>query len=160
MESADAGPEVLFEADHVGVGQRVAVALGTGLALVGLSAFVRWGLGGVAISAGLSRTLWAVGALVSAAMIVAALRARTVYRVEVANTHLVLWRDPGVAERFPLTALRAVASEAHPGGWSRDPSERLVLTLTDGTARRFTLHDEADTPGIVRDLRASLPPAP
>ena len=83
-----------------------------------------------------------------------------VYRVEVANTALVLWRDPGVAERFALRALRAAASEPHPGGWSRDPSERLVLSLSDGTTRRFTLHDEADTPGIVRDLRALLPPAP
>ncbi len=160
MDLPDCAPVVLFEGSHVGLGQRVGVALGTGLSLVALSQFVRWGLGGApSVGAG-PWGLWLLGALVSAAMIAAALRSRTVYRVEVSAAEVVLWRDPGVAERFPRERVRAVASAPVQGGWSRDPSEDLVLTLDDGTSRRLSLHDEADTPGIARDLRETLALSP
>lgn len=160
MVLPDRAPVVLFEGSHVGLLQRVGVALGTGLSLVALSLFVRWGLGGAPSAGAGPPGLWLLGALVSAAMIAAALRARTVYRVEVSAAEVVLWRDPGVSERFARERVRAVVSAPVQGGWSRDPSEDLVLTLDHGASRRFSLHDEADTPGIVRDLREILALAP
>jgi len=160
MAPSDRAPAVLFDGSHVGLAQRVVVALGTGLSLVALSLFVRWGLGGTASLDTVPRGLWAMGGSITAGMLVAALRARTVYRVEVSSDELIVWRDPGVAEHFALASVRAADSAPAEGGWSRDPSDDLVLTLDGAPPRRFTMHDEADTTGVARDLTALLAPSP
>jgi hypothetical protein len=91
-------------------------------------------------------------------MSIAALRSRVVRRVEVtpdAQT-LLLYRDPGTIERLPFATIVSVTSEAAQGGWSRDPAELLVLTMRGGHTVRHALPDDADTPGIVTDLRTLL----
>ena len=93
-------------------------------------------------------------------MLASALSSRVARRVEVvpANGALMVYRDPATVETFALTDLAEARSELPPGGWSRDPAEDLVLVLRDGTTRRFSLPDEADTPAIVRDLLTHLDP--
>lgn len=149
-------PEVLFEGPHASVAHRLAVAVGTGAVLVGAVVFVRWGfnLAGPLVP---PRVL-AIAALVAVAMSVAALRSRVVWKVSVDHEAraLLLHRDPGAVERVALADIAAVSSEAPMGGWSANPAERLVVTPRDGAAKRYQLLDEADTPGIVRDLRRCL----
>ncbi len=149
-------PEVLFEGPHASVAHRLAVAVGTGAVLVGVVVFVRWGFDLMGPLA--PPRVIALAAVVTVAMAVAALRSRVVWKVSVdhGSRALLLHRDPGAVERFALADLASVASEPPLGGWSANPAERLVLTLRDGAAHRYTLLDEADTPGIVKDLRRCL----
>lgn len=152
MTNPEVAPEVLFEGPHAGVFHRVIVALGTGISLVGVVAFVRWGFGmaGPLVSA----RVIVLATVVAVSMAIAALRSRVVWKVCVDREkgELLLFRDPGVVDRVGLDTVVGVSSQARLGGWSADPSERLVLSLREGISRRYELLDEADTPGIVRDL--------
>ena len=152
----DPPPDVLYDSPRAGVAQKVAVSVATGAALSGFTLLVRWGFYPAAQRA------WpfvSLGVLVTVVILVAAAFSRTVRRVEVSGACLKLYRDPAAIEEHPREALASVATEAARGGWSRDPSERLVLTFKNGTTRRYDLPDDADTPGIVRDLTAWLDPA-
>jgi hypothetical protein len=155
-------PEVVYESSHVTVGHRVLVALGSGLAVFGTMSFLRWGFGAVGVDRRALLSSILLGGAVALGLVIAALRSRVVWRVTLdrAASELRIERDPDAVDRWRLSEIAEVRALPVAGGWSRDPSERLVLSLSDGTTRRFTLHDEADTPGIVRDLRALLPPAP
>lgn len=152
-----AGSQVVYESVHVGVGHRLGVALGSGLAVFAAMAFLRWGCGAVSVgSRGLTAGV-AVGALVAVAMAVAALRSREVWRVTIdpAVGALRLDRDPDDVERFALADVLDVRALPVAGGWSRDPSERLALRLRDGSERVFALPDDALTAGIVEDIVAA-----
>ncbi|MBL8602961.1 MAG: hypothetical protein JNK72_13635 [Myxococcales bacterium] len=145
--------EVLIAVEFVSVPRRIVVSLGTGAALVGFALYLQWAFRLVTPDrAGL--VVGALGAAVSLAMVAAAFRSQKVYRITLdrGEGRLKVWRDPGVLEQFALAELKAVESVPPVGGWSRDPSERLVLTLSSGARRVFELPDEADTPAIVRDL--------
>ncbi len=152
----DPPPDVLYDSPRAGVAQKVVVSVATGAALSGFTLLVRWGFYPAAQRA------WpfvSLGALVTVVMLVAVALSRTVRRVEVNGACLKLYRDPAAIEEHPRETLAGFASEAAQGGWSRDPSERLVLTFKNGTTRRYDLPDDADTPGIVRDLTAWTDPA-
>ncbi|MEZ4392491.1 MAG: hypothetical protein R3A48_15490 [Polyangiales bacterium] len=139
---------VLYEAPQVSRGRRVAVALLFGALPPALGAWWRWvrqrGEGPSAIQV-------ALGVAVAAAMIAAAMRSRTAFRVEVTAQTLRVHRDPGVVESFDLGEI-TVRAEPTVGGWSRTPSERLTVTRRDGRAESFSLPDDAHTPGIVDDI--------
>ncbi|MBI5517996.1 MAG: hypothetical protein HY909_29760 [Deltaproteobacteria bacterium] len=145
--------EVVFESPRVSIAQKVLASFGAGLALAALAAFSRWGF-----HPGRHLLAWlpvlAPGAAVTVVMLVAVVLGRTVHRVSIEGDRLKLHRDPNHLDVYPLEAVKAFTSEPVVGGWSRDPSERLVLHLADGSRRAYALPDEADTPGIVRDLEA------
>jgi hypothetical protein len=156
-EAAAVGTEVVYESVHVGVGHRLAVALGSGLTVFAAMAFLRWGCG--AMSAGPRGMLsgGVVGAIVAAGMAFAALRSRTVWRVTLDRAAGVVRvdRDPNVVERFDLADVIDARAVPVAGGWSRDPSERLALRLRDGRERAFALPDDALTTGIAADILAA-----
>lgn len=139
---------VIYDSPHVPRGRRVVVALLFGALPPIVGAWWRWvrqrGGGPAAVHI-------MVGAGVALVMIVAALRSRTVYRVELTARELRVHRDPGVIERWPLREV-SVRSEPAVGGWSRSPSERLVITAADGASAHYALPDDADTPGVARDI--------
>lgn len=152
----DPPPDVLYDSPRAGIAQKVVVSVATGAALTGFTLLVRWGFYPAAQRA------WpfiSLGVIVTVVMLVAAALSRTVRRVEVNGACLKLYRDPAAIEEHPRETIVSFASEAAQGGWSRDPSERLVVTFKNGTALRCDLPDDADTPGIVRDLTAWLDPA-
>jgi hypothetical protein len=145
--------EVVFESPRVSIPRKVLASLGAGLAMAALGAFARWGFhpghtGRSAVPMAL------LGAVVSLGMLLSAVLGRTVRRVAVEGGTLRLYRDPDAVETIPLGAVRGFGSEPVIGGWSRNPSERLVVELNLGPRRVFSLPDEADTAGIVRDLEA------
>lgn len=147
--------EVLYEGPHASVAHRVLVSVGAGALLWAMAVFLRWGLGGAEHPVeGTSRAAL-VSAVVSAAMVVAALRSRAAWRVEIdhPSRSVRVHRDPDVVETFALADLDDVRHEPAVGGWSRDPSERLVLVAKGGATRAFSLPDDAHTPGIVDDIR-------
>jgi hypothetical protein len=161
MRDQDPQPDdgVLFDSPRTSPAWKAVVSLATGATLCAFMSFIRWAaregpLGAVSAPAAL------LGVAVSCAMLTTALSSRVARRVEVvpANRSLVVHRDPAAVETFALADLAEARSELPPGGWSRDPAEDLVLVLRDGTTRRFSLPDEADTPAIVRDLVTHLEP--
>ncbi len=148
--------EAVYDSERTGLVRRALVSLGTGLAFWAMTAFASWGLRapGGGLGAWLPR---GVGFAVAVGLLVAAVSSRVVRRVALDHglSAVRLYRDPGAVEVLPLGAIAALGSEPAVGGWSRDPSERLVVTLRDGTVRRYTLPDDADTPGIATDLDAA-----
>lgn len=139
---------VIYDSPHVPPARRVVVALLFGALPPAMGAWWRWvrhrGEGPSALHL-------ALGAAVALAMIAAALRSRTAYRVELTRDTLRVHRDPGVVERFDLRAI-TVRAEPVVGGWSRTPAERLAVTDREGRATVFSLPDDAHTPGIVDDI--------
>lgn len=146
---------VLYESEQTPLAWKLLVAACTGAAAVGAVAFLRWFERADDLGLSSAGSL-ALGAGVALAMAGAASGSRVVRRVEVRGGALRLARDPGATEVFPLGDIATAASEPAAGGWSRDPAETLVLTLRGGETRRFTLPDDADTPGVVRDLEEHL----
>lgn len=139
---------VLYETPHIPRARRVAVALLFGALPPIVGAWWRWVR---QRGEGPTPAHLVLGAAVAGLMIAAALRSRTVFRVELTATTLSVHRDPGVVERFPLDEITARA-EPTVGGWSRSPSERLVLATARGETVRYTLPDDAHSPGIVDDI--------
>jgi hypothetical protein len=139
---------VIYEAPHVPPHRRVAVALLFGAIPPAVGAWWRWVRHR---GEGPSTLHLALGLAVALAMIIAALRSRTAYRVELTPDTLRVHRDPGVVETFALGDITAWA-EPVVGGWSRTPAERLTVTDRDGRTTRFALPDDAHTPGIVEDI--------
>jgi hypothetical protein len=139
---------VLYETDFVPRARRVAIALAFGALPPLAGTWWRWVRHGAAVPTALHL---GVGVAVALAMIVAAVRSRTVFRVEVTREALRVHRDPGVVETF---ALAEVTPRAEPtvGGWSRNPAETLCLVARDGSVRIWRLPDDAHTPGIVEDI--------
>lgn len=139
---------VLYETPQVSRGRRIAVALIFGALPPAVGAWWRWvrqrGDGPTAVHL-------ALGAAVAAVMIAAAMRSRTVFRVEVTAHTLRVHRDPGVVETFDLGEV-TVRAEPTVGGWSRTPAERLAVTSRGGHTVTFVLPDDAHTPGIVDDI--------
>jgi|JI10StandDraft_1071094.scaffolds.fasta_scaffold505136_1 hypothetical protein len=154
VQAQPAGPEVIYESAHTSLVHRLTVAFGAGVMVFVTFAFLRggWGVWTVA------RWYLAVASLVTVALVVAALRSRTVWRVTLDHRAGVLGvdRDPDVTERWPFTDLASAEAVPVAGGWSRDPADRLVLRLRDGQSLAFTLPDDALTEGIVSDIRAAL----
>ena len=151
--------EIVYESPRTGLGWKAVVALATGAAFDGMIAFARWGLHPHATyHPAVRQAGHALGALVTMVVLGMALASRVVRRVSYdprART-LRLDRDPGATDVLPFHTLDRLASVAPVGGWSRDPSERLVVTLRDGTVRGYTLPDDADTPAIVAELETAL----
>lgn len=150
--------EVVYESTHVGVAHRLAVALGSGLAVFAAMSFLRWGCSAMGVDRrGLLSGL-VVGGALALGMAVAALRSRVVWRVTLdrAEGELRIDRDPDAVERWPLAELAGARTLPVAGGWSRDPAERLALRLADGRELVFTLPDDALTEGIAADIRAAL----
>ena len=152
-------PEVIYESTHVGVGHRLAVAVGSGVVVFAAMAFLRWGCGAAAVD---RRGLLGgalVGGALAVGLVVAALRSRVVWRVTLdrAAGELRIERDPAVVERWPLADVAGVRTLPVAGGWSRDPSERLAVQVRGEPGERvFALPDDALTEGIARDIRAAL----
>lgn len=146
--------DVLYESPHPTIATKLLVALGTGVGLGALTAFTLWAPHAERTLASVRGPSVISGALGFVVIVVAIFAGRTVRRVVVdrASRALVLHRDPHATERYPLKSLRALSSEPTVGGWSRDPAERLVLSLDDGRVLKWDLPDDADTPGIVKDL--------
>lgn len=153
--SSDAFENVIYDSPRTSLAWKVVVSLATGFACAWVMSFLRWFAREGALGA-MTPPMIALGALVSLAMLTAALRSRVVRRVEVTadRRELLLYRDPGVVERVAFADVTAIGSERPAGGWSRDPAEDLVLSLRAGAERRYALPDDADTPGIVSDLRS------
>lgn len=139
---------VIYESPHVPPHRRVAVGLLFGAIPPAVGAWWRWVRHR---GEGPSTLHLTVGLAVAAAMIAAALRSRTTYRVELTTDSLRVHRDPGVVETFSLADV-TVRAEPVVGGWSRTPAERLVVTDRAGRTTRFALPDDAHTPGIVDDI--------
>ncbi|MFO0626095.1 MAG: hypothetical protein U0325_10800 [Polyangiales bacterium] len=139
---------VLYDSPHVPPRRRVAVALLFGALPPAVGAWWRWVRHR---GEGPSTLHLALGLAVAVAMIAAALRSRTAYRVEITPDSLRVHRDPGVVEAFALGEV-TVRAEPVVGGWSRTPAERLAITTRDGHTSRFALPDDAHTPGIVDDI--------
>lgn len=139
---------VIYESPHVPPHRRVAVALLFGAIPPAVGAWWRWVRHR---GEGPSTLHLALGLAVALAMIVAALRSRAAYRVELTPEALRVHRDPGVVETFALAGV-TVRAEPVVGGWSRTPAERLAVTDREGRTTRFTLPDDAHTPGIVDDI--------
>ncbi len=150
--------EVLYEGAHSTVGRRFGVSLGTAGTLVAVVGFVRWGLGGErALRDLVSPGVWALAGAIAVVMCIAALRSRVVWRVTLeGGGHLRMDRDPGAVERFALAEITRAESAPAKGGWSRDPSEKLILHHRDGQATRWELPDDADTPGVARDINTGV----
>ncbi len=148
---------VLFDSPRTSPVWKAIVSLATGATLCAFMSFIRWAAREAPLGA-VSAPTALLGVAVSCAMLASALSSRVARRVEVvpAAGSLVVYRDPAAVETFALTDLAEARSELPGGGWSRDPAEDLVLVLRNGAVRRFSLPDEADTPAIVRDLRAHL----
>lgn len=148
------GIQVVYESPHVGVGHRLAVALGSGVTVFAAMAFLRWGCGAASVGQRGLASGAVLGALVAVAMAVAALRSREVWRVTIdpADRTLRLDRDPDGVERHALADVLEVRVLPVAGGWSRDPSERLALRLRDGSERVYSLPDDALTTGIAADI--------
>lgn len=144
-------PEVLYESGHVSRARRVTLALLCGALLPAAACWWRWVRHG---RAGASLPEVLLGLALAVLMVATALRSRTVYRVEHDGAELRIHRDPGTIDRYDLAGLRAT-SEPTPGGWSRDPSETLVLGLPGGRTVRYRLPDDADTLGIVADIETA-----
>lgn len=149
--------EILYDSPRTHLVWKGVVSLLTGLALAWFMSFLRWFAREGDLGA-MTPPMISLGAVVSLVMLVSALSSKIVRRVEVTEDRdrLLLHRDPGVTDVIALSDLVGVCSEAHVGGWSRDPAEDLVLTRRDGAALRYAFPDDADTPGIVSDLRAHL----
>jgi hypothetical protein len=145
---------VLYDSPRTPLVWKAVVSLATGFALAWFMSFLRWFARQGSLGA-LTPPMLALGVAVSAVMLATALRSRVVRRVEVSSdgATLILYRDPGTVERITFADLTDARSERAQGGWSRDPADVLVLALRSGE-RRYTLPDDADTPGIVADLRA------
>lgn len=139
---------VIYESPHVSLARRVALSLVFGAVPPALGAWWRW-----VAHRGLAPSPLhiALGVFVSVAMLWAALRSCTVYRVVLTERALHVHRDPGVVETFELSQVTARSVPAE-GGWSRSPAERLEVRTSDGLSRSFTLPDDAHTPGIVDDI--------
>lgn len=140
--------DALYESAHVSRARRVALSLAFGALPPLAGAWWRWARDG---SASFAPPEALLGGAIALGMVVAALRSRAVYRVELSADTLRIHRDPGVVDRYPLAEVTA-SSEPTPGGWSRDPSEALVITGRDGARTRYRLPDDAHTPGIVDDI--------
>jgi hypothetical protein len=150
--------EIVYEGSHVTVGHRLAVALGSGLTVFAATSFLRWGCGPMGID---RRGLLAgliLGGVVAVGMAIAALRSRVVWRVALDRSagELRIDRDPGEAERWPLRDIAGACAQPVAGGWSRDPAERLVLSLRGGDERVFSMPDDALTTGIAADICVAL----
>lgn len=147
--------QVIYESDHVTVGHRLAVAVGAGVAVFATMYFLRWGWRPVGPDHRGLLTGAALAGVVALALAVAALRSRVVWRVTLdpAAGTLRIDRDPAAVERWALADILEVRAVPVVGGWSRDPAERLVLRLRDGSEREFALPDDALTSGIVGDIR-------
>lgn len=159
-EMSDILPEdILYDSARPTLSLKVVVAVATGVMLVGFMSFARWFSAGTELGV-VTPPMVVLGAAVSVAMLGAALRSRVVRCVAVDGLRrsLRLYRDPGTSEVIALADVAAVSSEVPAGGWSRDPAEDLVLAMRDGSTRRYGLPDDADTPGIVRDLVTLLTP--
>lgn len=152
--TSDAFENVIYDSPRTSLAWKVVVSFATGLACAWVMSFLRWFAREGALGA-MTAPMMALGAVVSLAMLTAALRSRVVRRVEVTadRRDLLLYRDPGEIERVAFVDVTAIRSERPAGGWSRDPAEDLVLSLHAGAERRYALPDDADTPGIVSDLR-------
>lgn len=152
---------VLYDSERTSLAWKALVSAAAGAAVVAFMSFMRWFARDAPIGA-VSPRMAALGVAVAAAMVAAAVRSRVVRRVEFSpdGERLVLHRDPGALESFPVGDLVGARSDAPSGGWSRDPSDVLVLALRDGSERRYALPDDADTPGIVRDITARLGATP
>ncbi len=148
---------VLYDSPRTSLAWKVVVALATGVSLAWFMSFVRWFAREAPLGA-VTRPMALLGAGVSVVMLVSALRSRVARRVEVSadGRALLVYRDPGVVERLALGEVTTARSEPHAGGWSRDPAGDLVVVLRDGATRRYGLPDDADTPGIARDLVTHL----
>lgn len=140
--------DAVYESTHVSRARRVALSLAFGALPPLAGAWWRWARDG---GASFALPELALGGAIALGMVVAALRSRAVYRVELTPDALLVHRDPGVIDRFPLADVTA-SSEPTPGGWSRDPAETLVITARDGAQTRYRLPDDAHTPGIVDDI--------
>lgn len=138
----------VYASTHVSRARRIALSLAFGALPPLAGAWWRWARDGRGSLAWPEAIL---GAALAAGMIVAALRSRAVYRVTLSADTLRIARDPGVTDIYPLRGVSA-ASEPTTGGWSRDPSETLVITTPDGATTRYRLPDDAHTPGIVDDI--------
>jgi hypothetical protein len=149
--------DVLYDSPRTRLGWKAVVSLATGFVLAWFMSFLRWFSREGALGA-ITAPMAALGAAVSLVMLAVALTSRVARRVEVTadRAWLLVHRDPGVTERIALVDLVDARGERHSGGWSRDPAEDLLLTERDGVTRRYVLPDDADTPGIVRDLLAHL----
>lgn len=149
-------PQVIYETAHITLGHRLVVAVGVGAMAFATMAFLRGGGGVWAIA----RWYAAVAALVTGALVVAAFRSRTVWRVtlDAAARELRLDRDPDAQERWTFEELTDAGVEPVVGGWSRDPADRLVLRARDGRRVVYALPDDALTTGIAKDIRKALSP--
>jgi len=154
VQAQPAGPEVIYESAHITLAHRLAVAFGAGAAVFATFVFLRGAYGVWAVM----RWYVAVASLVTVALVVAALRSRSVWRVTLdhAGKALSVDRDVDVTERWPFGDLVSAEAVAVAGGWSRDPSDRLVLRMRDGRSLSFALPDDAETVGIASDIRAAL----
>ncbi len=154
VQAQPAGPEVIYESAHTTLVHRLAVALGAGVVVFATFAFLRGGWGVWAVA----RWYVAVASLVTVALAVAALRSRAVWRVTLDHQARALGvdRDPDVSERWLFADIASAEAVPVAGGWSRDPSDRLVLRLRDGRSLTLALPDDALTEGIVSDIRAAL----
>lgn len=146
---------VVYESEHTSLGWKLVVSVGTGVAVVGAVAFLRWfeRCDDLGVDSPGSLTL---GVGVALAMAAAALRSRVVRRVELRGDLLLLVRDPGQTERWPLGEIRLAKAEHPVGGWSREPADVLVLSARDHRTCRYTLPDDADTSGIANDINEAL----
>ncbi len=159
MSSTDT--EILYENTRPGVLRRVLVSAGTGTAFWAMTVFFHWGLHPSTIEG-----RWApriIGGVVSTAMLLWAVRSRVVFCVAMdprGRTVRFHW-DRGVIV-VPFADIRSVTAESPGGGWSTQPADRLAVTLRDGNTQWYDLPDDADTPGIARDITLAVlssPPA-
>lgn len=155
MSDGAPSDEVLYDSPRTPLVWKLIVSVGTGFALVAFMSFLRWSLREPdALRPPISAVALALA--VSLVMAASAWRSRITRRVEVRDDDLLLYRDPGRVERVTLRRIAAVRCEPASGGWSRDPADILVLSRDDGTTSRYELPDDADTPGIVRDVVTRL----
>lgn len=155
MSDGAPSDEVLYDSPRTPLAWKLIVSVGTGFALVAFMSFLRWSLReSDALKPPVSAVVLALA--VSLVMAASALRSRVTRRVEMRGDELLLYQDPGRVERVVLRRISAVRCEPASGGWSRDPAEILVLSRDDGTTSRHELPDDADTPGIVRDIVTRL----
>jgi hypothetical protein len=149
--------QILYDSPCTSLPHKVVIALVTGIVLAWFISFSRWFAHTGALHA-ITPSMALLGALVSISMIAEALRSRIARRVEFSpdKTAIHITRDPGTIDKILLFEVQKVQTESPSGGWSRDPSDVLVIVCFNGEIRRYTFPDDADSPGIAADINVQI----
>lgn len=151
--------QTLYESERTSLPWKLFVSVATGISVVVFMSFVRWFSREAAFGTATAPMI-ALGIGVALVMCGAALRSRVVRALTFSEdwSSLIFFQDPASMNSVALVDIVTATSETATGGWSRDPADVLVLTLRDGSIRRFELPDDADTPAIASEIRSRLHP--